>query len=255
MRFEFAAFMLAIQFLTRLPVDSSKLYSAGRMAASVRYYPLVGALVGGLMALVFMLCLMVFSNTLSIAITITAGVMITGAFHEDGLADTADGIGGGHTRQRTLEIMRDSRLGTYGMLALMCALLLKYVALSEISAAYVPGLLITAHILSRASSVMVIATSTYVRDEGTGKPVAQRLSRGSFTTVVCTSMGAILIACYLVLPGAALIYGLVGLILGHLMVRLLCERKLGGYTGDMLGAVQQLSEIGFYLGCISWLSS
>ena len=176
MRNEGAVFLLAVQFLTRLPIGSAQLYTPERMAASVRYYPLVGALIGAFSALVFYLATFVFPAPVAILFAIAAGLLITGAFHEDGLADTFDGIGGGLTRERALEIMKDSRLGTYGTLALVIGLALMFGAHMELPITVVPIALIAGHSLSRLSSILVIATSSYVRDEGTGKPVAGGIS-------------------------------------------------------------------------------
>jgi len=252
MRNEGATFLLAVQFLTRLPVRSEGIYTAERMAASVRYYPLVGCLVGSLMALVFSLALLVFSQLIAILLSIAAGVLITGGFHEDGLADTADGIGGGSTRERSLEIMRDSRLGAYGTLALVLALLLKIALLHEQGSGFIPTTLIAAHGLSRASSLIVVISSRYVRDEGTGKPVAQAMSKGSILTIFLTSILVICGCGYFGLALPAIALGLVGIVVGHCATRAVFEKKLGGYTGDTLGAVQQVSELGFYLGVVAW---
>ena len=179
-------------------------------------------------------------------------MLITGAFHEDGLADTFDGIGGGLTREKALQIMKDSRLGTYGTLALIIALAIKFAALIAIPQTLIPLAFIVAHGLSRLSSVLVIATSEYVRREGTAKPVAEAASATSL--IIALASGALLIGLWSIwLPLFALISGLVGLLIGHALMRLFFERKLGGYTGDTLGAVQQASEIGFYLGVLAWL--
>ncbi|MEM7781646.1 MAG: adenosylcobinamide-GDP ribazoletransferase [Pseudomonadota bacterium] len=252
MRDETASFLLAVQFLTRLPVRSARLYSPERMAASVRYYPLVGLMVGSVSAGVYFLAHMVLPSVVAVLLAIAAGLLVTGAFHEDGLADTFDGIGGGLTQARALEIMKDSRLGTYGTLALVIALALKATTLSLLAATTVPLALIAGHGLSRLSSVLVIATSTYVRGEGTGKPVAGGITKVGLLIAVLTG-GAVVAAWLVWQTPIALAGALGGLFVGHVSMRLFFERKLGGYTGDTLGAVQQASEIGFYLGLLIWL--
>ncbi|MEL7111821.1 MAG: adenosylcobinamide-GDP ribazoletransferase [Pseudomonadota bacterium] len=252
MKHEGASLLLAIQLLTRLPVRLSGLYSPARMAASVRYYPLVGVLVGGVSAAVFMAADLLFPTALAVLFAIAAGLLFTGAFHEDGLADTFDGVGGGLTRDKALQIMKDSRLGTYGTLALILALALKAATLMALTPLLIPVALIAAHGLSRLSSVLVIATSNYVRDEGTGKPVAGAASPTSLVVALIT--GAVIIAAWFFWsPAIAIVWALGGLILGHCLMRLFFEPKLGGYTGDTLGAIQQASEIGFYLGLVAWL--
>ena len=251
MRDEGASFLLAIQFLTRLPVGFRRLYSSQRMAAAVRYYPLVGLLVGGLSAGVFFLSHLVFPDWIAVLLAIAAGLFLTGAFHEDGLADTFDGVGGGLTRERALEIMKDSRLGTYGTLAIVIAQALKAGALIALTPELVIAAFIAGHGLSRLSSVLVIATSHYVRDEGTGKPVAGGVSLASLVVALMT--GGVIIAAWCVWQTPlALAWAVAGLLLGHLLMRLFFGPKLGGYTGDTLGAVQQASEIGFYLGLVAW---
>lgn len=252
MRNERASFLLAVQFLTRVPVPVDGLYSPGRMAASVRYYPLVGALVGAGLAGLFLLVDVLFPTSLAVLITIAAGVFVTGAFHEDGLADTFDGIGGGLTREKALSIMKDSRIGTYGAAALVIALALKIGALLSLPPVMICFALVAGHGLSRLSSVMVIATSRYVREEGTGKPVAGDVSLESLAVALVT--GGLIAALWCVWQSPmALICSIVGLVIGHGLMRAFFEPKLGGYTGDTLGAVQQASEIGFYMGLVAWL--
>ena len=252
MKDEFAKLGLAIQFLTRirLPVDPN--YTPERMAGTPAYYPLVGAMIGGACAGVFWLASLGLPVLVSVLIALAAGLLLTGAFHEDGLADTFDGVGGGLTRETALTIMKDSRIGTYGTAALFVILLLKAAALAAMPGALILVALVASHALSRLSSVLVIATSRYVRDEGTGKPVAAGLSRAGLAIACLT--GALVVALWpLVQPFPAMLCGLGGLFIGHALMRLIFEPKLGGYTGDTLGAVQQVSETGFYLGLLVWL--
>ena len=252
MKGEGATFLLALQFLTRLPVMTDGIYSPERMSASVRYYPLIGVLVGGLLAMVFWGADAFLSQPLAVVLAMAAGMIVTGGFHEDGLADTFDGIGGGLTREKALAIMKDSRLGTYGVLALVAALAMKAGALIALPSLLIVSALIAGHGLSRLSSVLVIATSRYVRAHGTGKPVADGISPVSLIFVLAS--GALIVGVWcLVQSPAALGAAIIGLVLGHVLMRCFFERKLGGYTGDTLGAVQQSSEIGFYIGLAAWL--
>ena len=151
------------------------------MAASVRYYPLVGLLDGSDCASSYTASHLILPSNTSVVLAIAIGLFLTGAFHEDGLADTFDGIGGGLTRETSLQIMKDSRLGTYGTLALVVMLALKAGSLMGLSQEFV--IAAVAGRPSRLSSVFVIATSFYVRDHGTGKPVAGGLSAGSLAFV------------------------------------------------------------------------
>ncbi|UPY37007.1 adenosylcobinamide-GDP ribazoletransferase [Sediminicoccus sp. KRV36] len=252
LREEWAIFLLGVQFLTRVPVPASDVFTPERLTAATRYYPLIGALIGGVAAGVYALAALVWPPAVAVLLCIAAGIALTGAFHEDGLADMFDGVGGGLTRERALEIMKDSRIGTYGTVALLLALALKAAALAAMPAMTVVLALIGAHALSRFSAVLVIASSRYVRDHGTAKPVADGVSRASLRIAGATAL-ALLPALGWGLGVPALLLGLAGLCLGHLVMRRVFERKLGGYTGDCLGAVQQASELGFYLGLLAWL--
>ena len=246
-REELAVFLLAVQFLTRLPVRSPHLATEARLAAAPRYHPLVGALIGALSGVVFWLAHLVFPASLSVVLAVAASLLATGALHEDGFADTCDGLGGGATRERALEIMRDSRLGTFGAAGLGLMLAAKVLALAAAPAEAVPWLLIAAHAASRASAVLALATGTYARDAGMADPVAGAVGRGSLALALATGAAATCLLFAAAAP-AAVLAGLGGLAAGHVAMRVLYERKLGGYTGDCLGAVQQTSELGMYLG-------
>jgi adenosylcobinamide-GDP ribazoletransferase len=249
---EAAVFLLALQFLTRAPLPADVGYTPARMAATSRWHPAVGALVGAAAGLVYWIAAQVFPPALAALVATAAGLLATGAFHEDGLADACDGLGGGATRERALEIMRDSRLGTFGAAGLGLMLAGKVLALAALPGALVPLVLVAGHAASRASSVSVIATSRYVRDHGTAKPVAEALGSGGLSLALATG-GLAVLATALVAPAAAVAGGLLGLGLGHWAMRAAFERRLGGYTGDCLGAVQQTSELGFYLGVLACL--
>lgn len=251
LREEGAILLVAMQFLTRLPVPDRG-WSPGRMAATPRWYPAVGLLVGAIAGLAYWAAARVFPPDLAALISTAAGLLATGCFHEDGFADTCDGLGGGATRARKLEIMRDSRLGTYGAAGLGLMLGAKVLSLAALPPAAVPLLLIAGHAASRASSVLVIATSRYLRDAGTGKPIASGIAAGGLAVALATA-GLAVAALAAILPWPALLGGCAGLALGHAVMRRAFERQLGGYTGDCLGAVQQTSELGFYLGVLACL--
>ncbi|MEM1404055.1 MAG: adenosylcobinamide-GDP ribazoletransferase [Pseudomonadota bacterium] len=241
-----------MQFLTRIPVQSEGHYSEARMAEIPRYFPLVGAIIGTAGAAVFLVTSEWLGLLSSVLISCAVTLALTGAFHEDGLADTFDGIGGGHSKARALEIMRDSRLGTYGTLAVVVALLLKVALLTELPPRYVPIALVLGHALSRLSSVLVLTHGRYVRDEGTGKPVAQGLSSKSMWVATVTAMAIAALAWLLI--GTIPVMTALGMMLAaHALLRTWIERKIDGYTGDTLGSIQQASELGCYLGLALWL--
>lgn len=243
-REEAATLTVAVQFLTRLPVPGH-VWTPARERAAVRWYPLVGALVGALSASALLAAAAIWSPPIAALLAMAAGLLLTGAFHEDGLADTFDGMGGA-TRERALAIMRDSRLGTYGLLALALALGLKVAALSDLPAPRAAAALVAGHALSRLSAVLVIATAAYARDDGTGKFTAAGVSGASLLVASLTGLAT------LPLLGSGWAAALAGVAAGHGLARLAFQRRLGGYTGDCLGATQQLSELGLYLALAAW---
>lgn len=248
---EVSIFLLAMQFMTRLPTPQIGSFSTDRLTAATRYYPLAGVIVGMIVGGVFYAANLAFPPLIAVLLSTASGLLLTGAFHEDGLADTFDGIGGGRARDRALEIMKDSRIGVFGAAALILALAIKVAALAALEAQAVIVALIAAHGLSRFSSVVVIATSRYVRLEGGGKHTSDGISAAGIVVAALTALLCLAGMGYFLTPAAALCAA-AGLCAGHVLMRATFERKLGGYTGDTLGAVQQTSEIGIYLGLVAW---
>ncbi len=243
---ELGLVLYAVQFLTRIPVPAWVGHSATRLDRSTRYFPLVGALVGTIAGALYWLASQWLPAQAAAVIAIGAGVLVTGAFHEDGLADSCDGLGGGVDRERALEIMRDSRIGTYGTVALVLALLLRVVALAAL--APLAGLLalITAHAAGRTLVVAVIRFCRYARTEGLGKPVSTGITRSEWLFATGSGVALVLasgIAGLFALLAAASVAG----ILLWLMLR-----KLGGYTGDGLGAVEQCGETAALVLLAGW---
>lgn len=249
-RREFEYFFGAIRFFTRLPVPGWVGHSAEALNHSARYFPAVGLLVGGIGALVYWLAMHLWPQPVAVLLSMAATIYATGAFHEDGLSDTVDGLGGGWEKARILDIMKDSRVGSYGVVAMVLALLGKFVLLSSLEPAIVPFALLAGHAVSRFCATVLLATMDYVRDDllSKAKPLATR-----------TSGGAMLVAlCFAIAPLAALplFKTLAGVTLAALATLWLARKFqlwLGGYTGDCLGATQQLAEISFYLGLVAKL--
>ncbi|KPP94431.1 adenosylcobinamide-GDP ribazoletransferase [Erythrobacter sp. HL-111] len=237
-------------FLTRIPLPAMALEEED-FAAAPAFYPLVGLLVGAIGAAALAAGHALASPVIAALLALAATLLATGAFHEDGLADLFDGLGAA-TRERMMEVMRDSRLGTFGAAALGVALALKVAALAELPPALALAALPLAHGVSRLSAVLVIATSSYVRAAGLAKPVAQGIGRGALAAAIATGLGALGLF-GLVAGGGAVLAAVAGCVVGHVAIRLLFERRLGGYTGDCLGAVQQASELGVYLALVAWL--
>ena len=238
---EIPAFLLALQFLTRLHVKAD--YSAEAMRASPRWYPGVGIVVGLVCAVVYGAGYWLWSPLIGVLLAVSAGMIMTGALHEDGFADACDGLGGVRPKERVLEIMRDSRIGTYGVLGLLMMVGSKVAALYALPGDAVAFVLIAGHAGSRASMLWVMASSDYVRDQGAGNGVAGGIDRHALAVAMVTT-GVALLPLVFVVPLAAIITWAAGLVAGHIVMRRWYEPRLGGYTGDCLGAIQQCSEIG-----------
>jgi adenosylcobinamide-GDP ribazoletransferase len=247
-------FLLALQFFTRIPVTGRLAqwvgYSPAMLRASAAHFPAVGWVVGAIGALSLAAALALWTPLVAAVLCTVVTVLVTGAFHEDGLADVADGLGGASTRERALEIMKDSRIGAFGAIAVVLALGLKFALLAALAGqgAFVAcAALLAAHVLSRLAPLAVMRASPYVGGEGSkSKPMADAVSGSAVLVAVLWSLPA---AALLVVAGG-IANGVAALVAGALvalfMVRLL-RRRLGGFTGDGLGATQQLSELAIYL--------
>lgn len=251
LREEAAALAFAWQFLTRVPLPVAVRYTPGRLAASQAWLPAVGLLIGAIAAAVLLAASRILPPVPAVLLSMAATVALTGAFHEDGLADTCDGVGGGTDAARRLAIMRDSRLGTFGAVGLGLALALKASALASLAPGLAAAALVAGHGASRASAMLVVMTSTYVRETGTARFTARGLGRRGPVLVGLAALAAAVILAAIAGPGPA-VAGAAGLAAGHILARGLFERQLGGYTGDCLGATQQLSEVGLLLGVLAW---
>jgi adenosylcobinamide-GDP ribazoletransferase len=247
-------FFIALQFFTRLPIPRWVGFEAEWLNHASRYFPLVGLVVGGIAAAVYAAAALFVPAPVAAVLSTAATIYITGAFHEDGFADTCDGLGGGMTRERALEIMKDSRVGAYGAIGIVCMLLAKCTALSMLPPAYAIAALLLAHPLSRLAATALIWKMDYARAEGKAKPVATRMRAGefciAFMTVLLPATGLLL---YDALDLPAVASALLAASLAALWLARKFERRLGGYTGDCLGAVQQLSEAAIYIAVLATL--
>ncbi|GMG81058.1 adenosylcobinamide-GDP ribazoletransferase [Paralimibaculum aggregatum] len=225
----------ALQFLTRLPVPDPG-WEAGRMRRASRYFGLVGLLVGTLAGLVWLAASALLPGPVAAGLALAAGLAVTGALHEDGLADCADALGARGDRARALEIMRDSRLGSYGAAALVLLLGLRWAALSGMSAGEGALALMLAATAGRALIVPATALAPYARETGLGAAMGP----GAGPTEIGGALAAALLAG--ALAGAAGGLALAAAALVAFAVLLGLKRWLGGYTGDGLGAIAALSE-------------
>jgi len=251
----------AVMFLTRIPVGNAGSGDPEDLAASTQYFPLVGVIVSGLLTIVYWIAQLFWSNEIAVIITMIGSVMLTGGFHEDGLADVADSAGA-WTRQHKLEIMRDSRIGTYGGLALILAIVLTAYTLIDIanvsnsvfnSVELVFFSLILAHVLGRWSSLILIYTTRYARDDAANKVFADGVTRHRLL-IGCLTTLAVLIACLYALPLPTLA-AVIGACFIIIMSRLWYMKSFGGITGDCLGAANKLVEISVYLSIAATLTT
>lgn len=231
-------------FYTRFPVKQIEGWSEKMLNKSTRYFTLIGIIVGGVGALVFYGANFIFPVSLAVILSMVATIFFTGAFHEDGFADFCDGFGGGYSKERILEIMKDSRIGTYGTVGLLLILGVKFLSLSQMEVAEIPVVLIAGHAVSRLFSVLLIYTSDYVRLDASSKTKPIGKGDSIFSLVIAIAVGG---ATLFFLQWQQVLILVVVLFAVFLLFRKYIIKRLGGYTGDILGALQQLCEVFFYL--------
>lgn len=236
----------AFQFLTRLPTPHLRDFQPEWIQASARYYPLVGMVVGGVSAAAMFGASILWSPWIAALIAVGVSMALTGCFHEDGLADTADGIGGGQTRDRRLEIMKDSRLGTYGASVLFVNLFLRVACLASLIAlnpVIAVIALIAANSMGRSVAVFAMAAMPYGGNPGMAKEGKPDRTTWINVVIACLIGAAPLIALNITTASIGIAAGLIA----ASVPAILAWRLLGGRTGDVLGAVEQAFEIGFLL--------
>ena len=268
-------YLLSLQFFTRIPVTGRLAdwvgFSPAMLRASAGHFPGVGWLVGGLLAGLSWLLLVLLPDSVMTPLVVAAlgtaaGVLLTGAFHEDGLADVADGLGGSLDRERALIIMKDSRVGAFGAIAVGLALLVKVTLLAllgQLNPELMCVALFLGHVVSRTWPLLLIRLMPHVGDAAgsKSKPLADQISSAGLLTAFIWCFGALALVLYgqdatewialdetalalaMPLAGALLASGLACVVLGRWF-----WRRLQGFTGDCLGTTQQVCEIAFYLG-------
>ncbi len=248
MKKEIYIFFTALMFFTRIPCPKWVNHDPEYLRLSSKYFPLIGSIVGGIGAAVFYGASFLFSVEISLLLSIFATIYTTGAFHEDGFADVCDGFGGGWTKDKILHIMKDSRLGTYGTAGLLLILAIKFASLREIEVFYIPLVLISGHSLSRFIATTLIFTHPYVRDteDSKAKPAAKSMSL--FMLIVSGIFG---IAPLFLFKNPWIFLTLIPMYLSKMFLGTKFTKWIGGQTGDCAGAVQQLSEVVFYLTIIT----
>jgi len=242
--------LCAMGFFTRIPLPAWVGYQHDDLDRAAPYFPLIGLLVGAIAVGAWWLAGQFWPARMALLISLIVTVLITGAFHEDGLADSCDGFGGGYQRADVLRIMHDSRIGSFGAIALILALLLKLETLATLPAAWLPVALLAGHAASRWAAVSLLASLDYVRPEGKSKPLATRL--GGTGLILASLFGSLPL---LALPSGTALLALAALLLMRQLLARYYRHRLGGYTGDALGMAQQASELAFYLALSACLST
>lgn len=234
-------FLLSVTFFSRIPLPESlggRISHEAKLTHAVGMFPVAGLVVAILPILVWAIASLALPATVSAILAVTASLILTGALHEDGLADCADGLGATRDKEKALEIMRDSRIGTFGALALVSSVLVRCAALATLSTGGGVVAILLAHSASRGAISIAMRLSQYARTEGLGK-----MASGTISDVAFASALGIPLLLALLLGGFS---GGLSVVIGFAMVWLILkylEHRLGGYTGDGLGAMQQICEI------------
>lgn len=248
---ELQIFLTAVMFYTRIPCPKWVDHSEEYLNKATRYFPVIGWIVGSIAALVFIGANYLFSLPVALLLSMAASVLVTGAFHEDGFADVCDGFGGGWTKEKILLIMKDSRVGAYGVIGIILLLSIKIAALYEIACIdtiLCCKVLLMAHTCSRFAAVILRKNLEYVREneDSKAKPIAKQTSNKDYFiafmfTLIPLVLFKTVIIFLLFIPVILLVFYL----------RYYLKKWIGGYTGDCLGATQQLAEIVIYLSLLA----
>lgn len=253
-RHERELFFTALAFLTRIPIPASTPYSPEHMNASARYFPIIGIIIGGIGALAYFLAAQIWPSTIAIALSMIATILLTGSFHEDGLADSCDAFGGGWRKEQVLSIMKDSRIGTYAAVGLIAILGSKFLALHALAtqpaadalrqSASIVAALIVGHSWSRLLAISYLYDHDYVRfdDSSKIKPMATQLSRNNLLIAALSAAPLVLL-----IPLSSTLLIVIALLGWRWWFGRYMRRRIGGYTGDCLGCAQQIAEVVIYL--------
>ncbi len=232
----------AIVFLTRIPVRTTRSLDAAR---SVPWFPIVGLLIGTLVGGIAALLEPWSSPYVAAGVAIVVGLLVTGAFHEDGLGDVADAFVGGWTREDRLRILKDSRHGTYGVVALASSIALRFVALGALvlagpKSAFIGA--VAAHGMARSAAVVAMLVARPATGEGLGSEYVARLRRAPSAVGI-----AVTVSVAAVIAGWWVAVALGSAVVTTTVLIVWSKRKIGGFSGDVLGAIEQCGEIGVFV--------
>jgi adenosylcobinamide-GDP ribazoletransferase len=237
----------ALGYFTRLPAPGAGTNDTTILARAMRWFPLIGVLVGTIGGLVTLGCAAVLPFELAVVLGMAATLLATGALHEDGFADTCDGLGGGWDREQILAIMKDPRIGSYGAIGIGLLLLAKWNALASMDTAFLLPALVAGHAVSRLAACSLMYALDYARSDASSKsaPLTGRMPASALAFAALCGLSP----CAL-LPYAEVLFALALVAIVTLFAARTFVRRLGGYTGDCLGATQQTTELAFYIGLL-----
>lgn len=248
---EFQTFLNAVQFYTRIPLGDWVKYSPERLENSVRYFPVIGLLVGAPAAGAIIGLESVLGVAPALIIGLILGVLFTGALHGDGLADCCDGFGGGWTKEKVLLIMKDSTIGAYGAIGLVLLFALKIAFLlpmvSRLASVDFLIIVVAVQMLSRSGSALIMRFMDYARtdDSSKSKGIAKRLSPVN-TAMICVFLIGVTVGLYFYYNEVWMLFVPVPLLVMIVLLMMYFNHRIGGYTGDCLGMAQQLGELTLY---------
>ena len=254
-------FLVALQFYSRIPVTGRVASWMGWdpqwLGRATRYFPVVGIVVALGQSFVYVAASAVLPHPVALLLAIAAGLLLTGMFHEDGWADFCDAFGGAADRARTLEIMRDSRIGAYGAIGVGVLMLTRFETLAHLDTDWIVASLVCAAAFSRGCAVLVMASLPYAReeDDAKAKPVARHVAPLDALAGLGFAIAPTLVLAAWTGDASAGLLGLSFALLATAAMRRIVRRRLGGYTGDCLGAVQQVAEVAFLLGMLAVLGT
>ncbi|PWB19958.1 adenosylcobinamide-GDP ribazoletransferase [Flavobacterium sp. HTF] len=259
MKKELHIFFTALMFYTRIPCPENITHDPDYLNKATRYFPLIGWIVGSISFLAFYLFSFFLSVEIAVILAIITSILTTGAFHEDGFADVCDGFGGGWTKEKILMIMKDSAIGAYGAIGLVLLFLLKFKLLSEAVLLYQANpvssvfqvflVFVSAHALSRMAAISIIFTHEYSRDDATSKskPIAKKNTWKEIVGAFFFGLIPLLVlSCF----KYQILLVLIPVFLTRYFLARYFQKWIDGYTGDCLGATQQVCEIVYYLSLL-----
>ena len=240
-------FFTGLSFFTRIPFPSWAEFKSEYQHEAIKYFPIAGLIVGGVAAFVFYLSNLILPFNLAVILSMAATALLTGALHEDGFMDVCDGFGGGWTKERILEIMKDSLIGAFGVTGIIFLILTKFYCQFSVSANQLPWILIAAHSSTRMVAATLVNTHQYARiEKSKAKDYSKKLSSGNFVFLILSGILPIAL-----LGNIKFFLILIPVYFCKFLLGRYFNKWIDGYTGDCIGATQQVCEVVFYLSYLS----